>query len=116
MSYVENEVNELGGEAETLATPNRKIRRETHEDLKFDPKGSQGETFSGANAIRPVNPDILLAKLRPGQTIDLTCHCVKGLGGDHAKFSPVATASYRLLPSIQILQPITGASAWTVDS
>ena len=30
---------------------------------------------------------------------------------DHAKFSPVATASYRLLPHIDIKQPITGADA-----
>jgi DNA-directed RNA polymerase I and III subunit RPAC1 len=31
---------------------------------------------------------------------------VKGRGADHAKFSPVATASYRLLPHIIIRQPI----------
>jgi DNA-directed RNA polymerase I and III subunit RPAC1 len=31
---------------------------------------------------------------------------VKGRGSDHAKFSPVATASYRLLPHIIIRQPI----------
>lgn len=29
-------------------------------------------------------------------------------GKDHAKFSPVATASYRLLPEISLLQPIEG--------
>lgn len=33
-------------------------------------------------------------------------HCVKGVGQDHAKFSPVATASYRLLPHIIFRQPI----------
>lgn len=33
-------------------------------------------------------------------------HCVKGIGQDHAKFSPVATASYRLLPHIIFRQPI----------
>merc|ERR1711964_736026 len=33
-------------------------------------------------------------------------HCEKGIGKDHAKFSPVATASYRLLPHIDILKPI----------
>jgi DNA-directed RNA polymerases I and III subunit RPAC1 len=76
--------------------------------LTFEPKGNQSQHFPEPNHIRPVNPDILIAKLRPGQIIDLTCHCVKGLGSDHAKFSPVATASYRLLPSITIKEPILG--------
>ena len=38
-------------------------------------------------------------------------HCHKGIGADHAKFSPVATATYRLLPTIDILKPIIGADA-----
>lgn len=33
------------------------------------------------------------------------------LGKDHAKFSPVATASYRLLPEITLLQPVEGEAA-----
>ncbi len=32
-------------------------------------------------------------------------------GKDHAKFSPVATASYRLLPDITLLQTIEGEQA-----
>ena len=32
----------------------------------------------------------------------LRCHCVKGIGRDHAKFSPVATATYRMLPQIKL--------------
>ncbi|KAI5200679.1 DNA-directed RNA polymerases I and III 40 kDa polypeptide [Aureobasidium subglaciale] len=79
--------------------------------FQFHPQGNQSEYFSGPDAIRPVNPDILIAKLRPGQTIHLQCHCIKGIGADHAKFSPVATASYRLLPSITIKEPILGADA-----
>ncbi|EMC95425.1 hypothetical protein BAUCODRAFT_541052 [Baudoinia panamericana UAMH 10762] len=79
--------------------------------LVFEPQGEQTQHFSGENAIRPVNPDILIAKLRPGQKIDLRCHCYKGIGMDHAKFSPVATASYRLLPDINIIKPILGAEA-----
>lgn len=49
-------------------------------------------------------------------------HAVKGIGQDHAKFSPVgivrvhevwhiATASYRLLPTIDIVSPIAGDDA-----
>lgn len=81
-------------------------------DLKFEPAGRQLDHFKGPNeAIRPVNPDILLAKMRPGQKIEMEMHCIKGIGADHAKFSPVATASYRLLPTITITKPILGADA-----
>ena len=52
-----------------------------------------------------------VAKMRPGQVIDLQMHCVKGVGADHAKFSPVATATYRLLPTIEIVKPILGDDA-----
>jgi DNA-directed RNA polymerase I and III subunit RPAC1 len=38
-------------------------------------------------------------------------HAIKGIGSDHAKFSPVATASYRLLPTITITKPILGEDA-----
>ena len=79
-------------------------------DLKFEPHSSQVETFADCPVV-PCDPDILLAKLRPGQEISLSTHCILGEGKDHAKFSPVATASYRLLPHIEILEPITGDSA-----
>ena len=55
---------------------------------------------------RPVNQDIVIAKLAPGQGMEMELHCEKGIGKDHAKFSPVATATYRLLPLIEILKPI----------
>ncbi|PHH67162.1 hypothetical protein CDD81_2931 [Ophiocordyceps australis] len=80
-------------------------------DIVFVPTGRQVDYFSGPNAIRPVNPDILIAKLRPRQRISLSMHMHKGIGGDHAKFSPVATASYRLMPTIDIVSPIVGADA-----
>jgi DNA-directed RNA polymerase I and III subunit RPAC1 len=73
--------------------------------------GRQGDWFSDENAVQAVNPDILIAKLRPGQVISLTMHCNKGIGADHAKFSPVATASYRLMPKIDIVKPILGQDA-----
>lgn len=80
-------------------------------DIVFVPTGKQVDYFSGDDAIRPVNPDILIAKLRPRQTINLSMHMHKGIGADHAKFSPVATASYRLMPTIAITRPILGADA-----
>ena len=81
-------------------------------NIIFEPTGRQHQEFPEPDGvIRPVNPDILLAKMRPGQVIDLDMHCVKGIGADHAKFSPVATASYRLLPTIDIISSILGDDA-----
>ncbi|OMJ08604.1 DNA-directed RNA polymerases I and III subunit RPAC1 [Smittium culicis] len=79
--------------------------------LKWDPKGDQAERFA-SSPIKPVHDDILLAKLRPGQEIVCELHCQKGIGRDHAKFSPVATASYRLLPDIIITKEISGDDAY----
>ena len=65
------------------------------------------------------------------QEIDARLVCVKGIGQDHAKFSPVgrwrcsgeapviksnsslppATASYRLLPEITLTKPVRGKKA-----
>ncbi|XP_044304400.1 DNA-directed RNA polymerases I and III subunit RPAC1 [Varanus komodoensis] len=77
--------------------------------MEWVPMGSQADNMN-AN-FRPVHDDILIAQLRPGQEIDVLMHCVKGIGKDHAKFSPVATASYRLLPEITLLQPVEGEAA-----
>ena len=80
--------------------------------ITFEHQGRQDQFFPEPDGvIRPVNPNILLAKMRPGQVIDIDMHCVKGIGADHAKFSPVATASYRLLPIIDIIKPILGDDA-----
>uniref|UniRef100_A0A1I8BVU2 RPOLD domain-containing protein n=1 Tax=Meloidogyne hapla TaxID=6305 RepID=A0A1I8BVU2_MELHA len=69
--------------------------------FKWIPIGSQRNQFS-TDPPRMVHKDIILAKLRPGQEIEARCHCVKGIGRDHAKFSPVATATYRMLPQIKL--------------
>ncbi|PVF96788.1 putative Rpc40-40 kd subunit of DNA-directed RNA polymerases I and III [Serendipita vermifera] len=74
------------------------------ESLIWVPQGEQGSLFA-SDPPRAVNPKILLAKLRPGQEIHLEMHAVKSTGRDHTKFSPVATATYRLMPHIQLLKP-----------
>lgn len=92
----------------------RKLYHNAHvyaKDISFHPVGRQKQFFVGDGAIQPVNPDILVAKLRPGQKIEMELHCIKGIGADHAKFSPVATATYRLMPDIKIERPIIGGDA-----
>lgn len=72
-------------------------------DFVWVPQGDQEETLK---TVKPVHGDILIAKLRPGQAIELEAHGRRGIGKDHAKYSPVATASYRLMPKIELLEPI----------
>ena len=68
--------------------------------IEWTPEGSQEERFKVP--AKPVHDDILVAKLAKDQCIELEAHAVKGIGKDHAKFSPVSTASYRLLPKITL--------------
>lgn len=79
-------------------------------NISWVPQGNQEEIFAD-DPIRPFHDDILLVKLRPGQEVDLEMHCVKGIGKDHAKWSPVSCSSYRLLPEVTITSPITGKDA-----
>lgn len=92
------------------------------EDLKFMPMGSLMPDETGCRfavgqqqmlprGVQPVDDKILVAKLRPGQAIDLEAHCIKGQGREHAKWSPVATAWYKLLPEVVITKPIMGERA-----
>ena len=75
-------------------------------DFEWIPQGNQEEKFP--DGIGPVHDNITVALLRPGQHIRLEAHCRKGIGKDHTKYSPSATASYRLLPKIDFAEPIKG--------
>ncbi|KZV36216.1 hypothetical protein F511_14234 [Dorcoceras hygrometricum] len=63
------------------------------------------------NPIAPKHDDIIIAKLGPGQEIELEAHAVKGMGKVHAKWSPVATTWYRMLPEVVLLQDIEDEKA-----
>ena len=56
------------------------------------------------------------SSLFTGHELDIKLYAVKGYGRDHAKFSPVATAFYRLLPEIRLLKPVTGEAAERLQS
>ncbi|GKV44567.1 hypothetical protein SLEP1_g51735 [Rubroshorea leprosula] len=58
------------------------------------------------NPLGPKNLDIIIAKLGPGQEIELEAHAVKGIGKTHAKWSPVGTAWYRMLPEVVLSEHV----------
>lgn len=78
---------------------------------RFTEGANQGGLFEGRPAPAAVDDDILLAKLRPGQEIELEAHCIKGVGREHAKWSPVATAWYRLHPEVVLSRRVAGEEA-----
>ncbi|KAL9267732.1 DNA-directed RNA polymerases I and III subunit RPAC1-like protein [Drosera capensis] len=51
-----------------------------------------------SNPICLTHEHFPIARLGPGQEIELEARAVKGVGKEHAKWSPVATAWYRMLP------------------
>ena len=53
---------------------------------------------------------------RPKQEIDIELHAHVGIGRDHAKFSPVCTAFYRLLPTIDFKSKFCGEEAHKMKS
>jgi DNA-directed RNA polymerase II subunit RPB3 len=55
-----------------------------------------------ASEVRAADLDgpILLLKLKKNQEIDITCNARKGIGKEHAKWSPVATCSFKYTPEI----------------
>ena len=77
--------------------------------LHWVAQGNQEERFP--EGVECVEGNITVAMLKAGQRIALEAHARKGIGKDHTKFSPVATASYRLLPDIRFPTPITGDRA-----
>lgn len=60
----------------------------TSGDLTWEAQGEQGDVFA-SKPPRPTNENIVLAKLRPGQEISMELHAIKGVGKEHAKWSPV---------------------------
>lgn len=82
--------------------------------ITWIPRGDQAAKMSCNPG--PVHDDILIAKMRPGHEIDVKLYAVKGLGNDHAKFSPVATAFYRLLPEITLNRTVKGEQAERLQS
>lgn len=83
--------------------------------MKWIPRNDQIQLLSDGKEITPnpgpVEDDIMIVKLRPGHELDIRMVAIKGVGKDHAKFSPVATAYYRLLPEITLKERVRGEAA-----
>ena len=61
-------------------------------DLKWIPIGNQKQMLTAAS-VGPVIDDILICKMKPGHELDMELHAVRGVGRDHAKFSPVGKST-----------------------
>ncbi len=81
-------------------------------DLGWEPIGGQSQWKDG---VRAVHPRLLVLKLGEGQEIHLDMFATKGLGKSHAKWSPVSTVFYRLLPLLT-LPPAQGSPQKIVES
>ncbi|CAG2059249.1 unnamed protein product, partial [Timema podura] len=78
--------------------------------IKWLPIGDQGSIYKQSD-VGPVLDDILINKMRPGHELDIKLHAIKGIAKDHAKFSPVCTAFYRLLPEVTLTRKVEGEQA-----
>ncbi len=86
-------------------------------DLVWDPADEQEKlAFEGKKAPAPLHDDIILARLAKGQELLLECTAQKGMGKEHAKWSPVGTAWYRLLPHITLKEEIYDEEAERLKS
>lgn len=110
--------------------PNGSEFLESEKSEKSNPSSSKPKTYTSFTCSQDSlsefsnNPigfkgklgDIIIAKLRRGQEIELEVHAVKGVGRTHAKWSPVATAWYRMLPEVVLLEDIEDEVAETLKS
>lgn len=70
--------------------------------LEWQRQGNQGVTFA-SEPIKPVHGDILITKLAPSQHVEAKLYCIKGIGKDHAKYSPVSACYYKYLTTLSFV-------------
>lgn len=97
-----------------LLYTNYKVTSSYIEHVPFPGAETQQAAMFGDSLPAPVDDDIVLCKLRPGQEIDVDMEATKNIGKEHAKWSPVCTAAYRMLPEIRLRERIRGDAAQTL--
>ncbi len=61
-----------------------------------------GELTPQDPEVKPVNPDVPIVKLAPGQKVRIEAYAKLGRGRDHAKWQPVSVCAYKYLPRITV--------------
>lgn len=75
-------------------------------DLMMDDPDDEASQYNQVYPIDQVYPasedPVLIVKLAKNQSIKLTCKAVKGIGKSHAKWIPVAVATYQFDPIVEV--------------
>lgn len=89
-----------------------RVTNDTHEDrcVYSDEIVYQPAAEHAGLAVQ-VLPGILICKLAPGHELQMDLSAQRGTGAEHAKWSPVALCSYRLMPRIELLRDFSGEAA-----
>ncbi|EEH58218.1 uncharacterized protein MICPUCDRAFT_57581 [Micromonas pusilla CCMP1545] len=88
------------------------LKKRNKESKELGEKEYFNRNGKDPNVISTVHDDILLVKMVAGQEIELEAHCTKGDGKEHAKWSPVGTTWYRMVPQVTFPSgPLTGEDA-----
>ena len=67
----------------------------TTSDMHWIPLDGQEKKFP--EGFSPFHDDIPIIKMKAGQALKIQMHCVKGTAEKHTKWSPVGTATFRLI-------------------
>lgn len=80
-----------------INNPTRDIKNVLSGDLVWVPLGRQADLWSD-RPPKPVYDDLIIAKLAPGQEINMRVYAIRGTNEQHAKWSQTFV-HYRLIPS-----------------
>jgi DNA-directed RNA polymerase II subunit RPB3 len=75
-----------------------------HLQVAYDVPDVEVVHFSSDAEARAIHDDegVLIVKLGPGQRVSMTCTARKGIGKEHAKWSPVCTVALKIDPVLKI--------------